>query len=172
MEGSKFCILHAPIEEKEDRIEEFWDVFEEHINSEKEIIDCRGIEFPPLEDRLSKREYEPILIFDDAVFNGLANFYGAIFNKKSVFRNVTFKETAKFRKATFKEGATFEKSVFLGRADFTGSIFIEDAFFSGTSFCEKAEFIRTEFRGVTYFEGTNTKENLFFTNSRIGITLY
>lgn len=98
--------------------------------------------------------------FEGATFAAEANFQEARFDGDADFTGATFEALADFDETDFVEDATFEDVRFRGRADFRGGEFHggarvleDDLTFAGATFEAEADFRRALFRYVN-FEGT------------------
>jgi uncharacterized protein YjbI with pentapeptide repeats len=172
-DGSSYCVLHFPGNQKKD-------VFESAI---KKKVDARnfnfqGVWFPDsywfrqakFEEKVdfssavfndhqsfSGSKFSSEAIFAGATFNEDATFAGATFENKADFTAVVFHKEADFRSARFEAIGDFRDCVFMGRADFSQAVFTIGSFWpaifnSGASFYE-ARFTRANFR-VSEFKDT------------------
>lgn len=95
--------------------------------------------------------------FDGATFQGGADFSGAIFLGTAHFDGATFQGDAGFRSATFKSTAWFRRATFQNNAWFDGATFQSTAWFEGVTFQGKTTFLKAIFKRVTYFYSAELK---------------
>jgi uncharacterized protein YjbI with pentapeptide repeats len=148
-EGNQYCVLHFPSVDID--LAEFRGAIEEKFH--KRDFDCRGVYFPgnqSFASFLAIPSFETSVYFNEAIFEGHADFSG-----------VTFKEKADFSSATFERGARCSRATFEGEASFSGAKFkgnFREAVptkntptdFSSCTFKGYANFSRAGFRHKDY----------------------
>lgn len=174
--GENYCVLHAPIFEKE-YVRFEYAVIDKIENGEP---DFRGVWFPNNFD-LSKHRFESMVDFSYAVFTGHCFFNIVSFKETVFFLNTTFcgntafqhcnfDATAyfnqtnfggyiTFRFAEFKDGCLFWESKFKHVADFQSTHFHQFVDFSGTVFSNPADFSRASFDDALYLNPMSFEKN-------------
>ncbi len=156
-----YCILHAPMELKEDKINAFWGAFRklfaevqtkyEEAETEEAKgdiwLDCTGFVFPNTDDKLWRtyKKFPFNVSFFEATFEGEANFRRTIFAGKASFKSTTFAGGAYFEEAEFAAGAYFMRARFPGVARFWNVKFPKRVTFKGAFVSDELTFPETQF---------------------------
>lgn len=136
----------------------------------KQLAEFRGVEF-----RGGSRTTSDDITFEDAVFDGEADFKLAHF-RYSNFQDTTFKENLNFDRAKFEarmdaHNITVIGPVILSDAEFTHRVRFDDAEFQGEvdavqcEFGGDAEFYTVEFNGDAKFTEARFREDASFRGS-------
>ncbi|MEV6314863.1 pentapeptide repeat-containing protein [Streptomyces sp. NPDC051776] len=91
--------------------------------------------------------------FHGATFNGVAEFEGATFNDGVTFHGATFNGVAGFNSGTFNGYAGFAHAAFNGDAAFDEATFTDDAAFGEAAFNDTVWFRQMTFTGHALFNG-------------------
>ena len=178
LEGSRYCVLHFPNENKKDAFKKAL-----HEKLEKKDFNFAGAFFPSGTAQFSGRAFSTVANFWEAVFKGDANFKKVTFEKQANFERVNFtgladfsesefKGNADLHRVTFAKGAGFTKTIFGGEADFRWTTFNgesgfewdtnfrrvefdEEVSFREARFCNNTTFREAKFRSFVKFEGTD-----------------
>jgi hypothetical protein len=146
------CLMHSkdPLKQSGLLYEAFWLEFERILEDagEKEAHFERFV-FPHL--NLSKRKFQAICRFADAIFTQEAMFGDAVFAQGASFFNATFMQDAEFWNATFTLDASFRGATFAQDADFADAIFTQDAHFDSAAFTQDAHFWKATFLHLADF---------------------
>jgi len=169
---SKFCIFHAPTEEKGAAKNVINKRIEAKINNGD--YNFRGYIFPN-NIEFGRKEKNKIQGY---VFDASVDFSHAIFEGDVDFTDVQFKgnenvdgtqgdlnpllNCVRFIDTTFKKRAIFHGTIFYRYSDFSDTEFISKADFGGAIFLNKALFHSTQFGGNTHFVGNQVYEGLDF----------
>ena len=104
-----------------------------------------------------KTSFGPHTRFHRSVFQGPVTFQQAQFNGLAEFLEVVFEKDVNLSRAYFKLGTGFSGSHFHGLADFSEVSFDREAFFTFTLFDGDADFRRTTFRSTADFSDASFK---------------
>lgn len=180
-----YCVFHAPMVDKAERVSEFWEAFDRHFEStvwefkaagakEKDGVqlDCEGFVFPETGEKLKRRfrfnvdftqaKFEGIANFIGGEFEGKVDFFGAAFKGDACFSGTLFPQESSFWEVTFVGEAFFAWAIFEGKADFRKATFVKEVSFWATTFEDKVDFFRVTFGGKANFWGTTFKGGAHF----------
>jgi uncharacterized protein YjbI with pentapeptide repeats len=99
--------------------------------------------------------------FDQATFQGDADFFGADFQGFAEFKRATFKRTTRFDQATFQGDARFYEASFQGIARFERVTFQGDAQFGEVTFQGIAHFSEAVFQRAAWFRASFERDAWF-----------
>ena len=171
-EGKTYCIFHAPMEAKKDRIDEFWKKFNTLIKKfrkdKAEEWDFEGFIFPDTGDWFREYKFpESIKVnFRWAQFSGEANFKGAKFQGETNFQKAQFDIIADFRESIFYKNVDFKKVEFNCDISFKESHFMSDTSFEGAYFGGESNFEITNFHGYVNFREVFCGDAISFAGAR------
>jgi uncharacterized protein YjbI with pentapeptide repeats len=136
-QGTGYCVLHFPGEEKE---EDFKQVLRGKLDYDQKGYDFRGTVFPRGTSNFRARKFGADAMFVGAVFCGEANFSRVKFEGEASFRKATFRDKGDFSEANFEKQGGFRKAIFEKEADFSHTVFKGEAKFRRTTFKGFVEF--------------------------------
>jgi len=102
-------------------------------------------------------------LFDEARFEGPADFSEATFHGEAAFRRVVFNGKADFKGAQFGDIAGFRQSIFVATAQFSSVTFSKAARFGKVEFQGHAAFGACRFQSVARFESATFHDSATFT---------
>ncbi len=155
---SKYCIFHAPKEEKGISVEDF-NLLIINEKLKKKDYNFRGFVFPG-KISFSGREFDKAADFSEATFSGEANFSRATFSEVADFGGAKFSGWALFREATFSQKADFSEAKFLWEADFREA-----------TFSKEANFIRARF-SIANFNGAKFSVRADFRIAKFSVAVF
>jgi hypothetical protein len=97
-----------------------------------EFYDCLGFIFP--EKVLFPKKIDKSISFEEAIFQGSAEFWQVIFEMEAYFQHAIFKSEAHFEVATFEGDANFQIATFQSGAYFFLVTFENAVHFDGATF--------------------------------------
>lgn len=167
VEGERYCILHAPTDEKE------YSLFECTVLEKMESgePDFRGAWFPNNFD-ISQRTFDTLVDFSYAHFQGHCFFNIVTFKETVFFLNAKFLGNTAFQHCNFHSTAYFNHASFGSYITFRFAEFMDGCLFWESQFCHVADFQKTNFHQVVDFSGTRFTNPVDFTQASFGDALY
>ncbi len=177
-EERDYCIFHAPLAAKTDRLGLFWFKFWRLFANAKKaaanaqtdekksevVLDCEGFIFPDTGSRFAGRVFPFYVEFRWATFSDEANFRRATFEGRATFLLATYEGDANFEGANFEGAVAFDQATFAGEAafgwatfsgeaDFCLAKFFADIYFNGAEFSGAVDFRQATFLAGAHFGG-------------------
>jgi len=136
LEGLDYCIFH-----KRDKTEEETKLFEEKIEKKLQNKDYNfiGYHFTGRAD-FSNKVFTEMPKFNEATFEGVADFFKANFNSFAHFVGTTFLSEANFQESTFEDIPSFLGCIFHDLTYFDHANFKKGAYFFFSSFLDEVSF--------------------------------
>jgi hypothetical protein len=156
------CLAHAPDEQRNAALKQLGETGE---------IDARGVSITEelVEQILAAALHDPdnrptfrAARFDEATFQGTAEFDGATFDYAPVFDRAIFQSGASFNGAKFRDITSFDRTTFQGGASFHGATFEGGTTFDGVTFQGDAKFLWVAFQGGGSFNEATFQGNAEF----------
>ncbi len=191
-EGDEYCLFHKPNKNRKEAINFYErvqdqakkvEIIEDDKGSERkrfifdDRIDWKGYSFPDIPKNEQTEEssfsfsytlFNDTAIFQDAIFEGTADFWRAEFEKAN-FKSTVFKKTARFLTVEFELIGFFEDAIFGNDAIFLGAKFgIIGANFGDAKFKGFANFNGVKFNAGAYFKGAQFEEGVEFLSVKFG----
>ncbi|MES9996483.1 hypothetical protein [Desulfovibrio aminophilus] len=181
VEGSEFCVFHAPAEQKGRSIDLFNLAVFTRINEwdQSRSCDLSGTIFPGdikffpsktntlLPMKFSHSKFYGKVDFSHFTFHGVALFDNVLFYKQAIFRNCIYIHcqdqvgTVSFNNSTFYNTADFRQSNFDCHTNMQNITFKADVDFGGASFNAWASFSSSHFFTANFLETTFNNQTYF-----------